>query len=265
MSKEIKPTFSLTPSNLAEALEFSKLISESDITPRDYKNKPGNVLVAVAMGAEIGLAPLAALQSIAVINGRPSVWGDAMLALIRASPNFESIDEQQTDQEAVCTVKRRGEPSRTVVFTCEDAKRAKLWNKEGPWQQYPKRMLQMRARAFALRDTFPDILKGLAIREEAQDLPDHSRDIEGTAVSTDDLNARLAARLPKLPPDAPPKGQLTLTYVLEKIATAQSKAELEGIGPLAKALPEADRDAARQAYTERLKALAEPGSCETRV
>jgi hypothetical protein len=266
-------TFSLTPSSLKEAMEFSKIISESDLVPRDYKGKAGNVLVAVQMGLELGLPPLQAIQGIAVINGRPSVWGDALLALVRASPHFESIHEEQSEEGAICTIKRRGEPSRTVTFTVEDARRAGLWqteakvkrrSKEGgwyetendsPWFRYPRRMLQMRARGFALRDMFADVLKGVAMAEEAQDLPDHSRDIEGTTV--DDLNVKLRAladsKAQRHPAPAP-----VLAQVLKKIAAAQTREDLERIGELAKALPEADRDDARRAYATRIKALSEP-------
>jgi hypothetical protein len=71
---------------------------------------------------------------------------------------------------AVCQAKRRGysKPT-TVTFTVADAKKAGLWGKQGPWQQYPRRMLQLRARGFALRDAFPDVLRGLVTAEEAQD------------------------------------------------------------------------------------------------
>jgi hypothetical protein len=71
--------------------------------------------------------------------------------------------------EAVCQVWRKGEDNPvTHRFSVADAKRANLWGKPGPWQQYPRRMLQMRARGFCLRDAFPDVLKGLYSREELE-------------------------------------------------------------------------------------------------
>ena len=163
--------FSLVPQTMTEALHFSKLLSESTFVPKDYQRNPGNVLVAMQWGMEIGLSPLQALQNISVINGRPAVWGDAMLALVRGSGLLESLDEVQTDTLATCTIKRKGEAETVRTFGIEDAKKANLWGKAGPWQQYPKRMMQMRARAFALRDVFPDVLKGIHIAEEAQDIP----------------------------------------------------------------------------------------------
>ena len=56
-----------------------------------------------------------------------------------------------------------------MTFTVGDAIRAGLWKKAGPWTMYPKRMLQMRARSFALRDAFPDVLRGLVATEEVED------------------------------------------------------------------------------------------------
>lgn len=159
----------LTPANLTEAMKIADILANSDFVPKDYQRKPGNILVALQWGAEIGLQPLQALQNIACINGRPAIWGDAMLALVRQSGLLESIDEDQTDEVATCTIKRRGEKERVVTFSMADAKRAGLSGKAGPWTQYPKRMMQSRARAYALRDIFPDVLKGMAVAEEEQD------------------------------------------------------------------------------------------------
>lgn len=182
IDKEPKPLFNFTPTSLKEAMDYAKIIAESELVPKDYKGKPGNVLVAVQMGMEVGLKPLQAIQNIAVINGRPSLWGDAMLALVRAHPAFESIIEEQSETEAVCTVKRKSEPEKTLRFSMDDAKKAGLSGKDGPWRNYPKRMLQMRARGFALRDTFPDVLKGLSMAEEARDYIDsEAEDISALA------------------------------------------------------------------------------------
>lgn len=168
--------YSFTPSSLAEAMDFAKMVSESDLVPKDFKGKAGNVLVAMQLGAEIGLPPLQAVQGIAVVNGRPAVWGDHALAIVKANSVFEAIEETiETLPDgglvARCRVKRRGSEWVSREFSQQDAAKANLWTKEGPWRQYPKRMLQMRARSFALRDVFPDVLKGLRFAEEMADVP----------------------------------------------------------------------------------------------
>lgn len=166
-----KPTFDLSPQTFDQALTFANYLADSDMVPKDFKGKPGNCLIAMQWGMEIGLKPLQALQNIAVINGRPSLWGDAVIALVRNSPAFEYIVETQTEIMATCRIKRRGEPEHVTSFGLEDAKLAGLLGKPGPWTQYRKRMMQMRARAFAVRDVFPDVLKGLPVAEELMDTP----------------------------------------------------------------------------------------------
>ena len=159
-----------------DAWRFWQMVAKTDFAPKDFKNKPEACLLAGQHGAELGLGPMQSLQCIAVVNGRPTVWGDAALALVQSSPVCEYVAEKvEGDGEnmvAICTAKRRGYPEATAVrFSVADAKKAALWGKSGPWSQYPRRMLQLRARGFALRDAFPDVLKGLVTAEEAQDYP----------------------------------------------------------------------------------------------
>ena len=164
--------FDLSPRTFEQALTFSQYLADSDMVPKDFKGKPGNCLIGIQWGAELGLKPLQALQNIAIINGRPSLWGDAMLGLVRASPLCEYVTEGwEADGTAVCKAKRRGEPEQVRTFSDADAKLAGLLGKAGPWTTGPKRMKQLRARAFALRDVFTDILKGMSMAEEAMDTP----------------------------------------------------------------------------------------------
>lgn len=164
----------LVPQSLEQLQTVAQMIAKSDLAPKDYKGRPDNVAVAIAMGMELGVSPMQAIQGIAVINGRPSVWGDLMLALCRAHPDCDGIDESLEYDNAgnvvaaVCRASRAGHVQERR-FSVEDAKRAGLWTKDGPWKQYPHRMLQMRARGFCLRDVFADALRGLASAEEAAD------------------------------------------------------------------------------------------------
>ena len=188
----------LAPRTLEEAMKFSELLAKSDLVPRDYKGKPGNILVAMQWGFEIGLQPLQALQNLAVINGRPSIWGDAALALVRGSGLCESLTERVEGEGeaavAICVAKRKGQADPIVArFSVADARKAALWGKAGPWTQYPSRMLAMRARGFAIRDGFADVLRGVITVEEARDYPAEPRDITPSPAA--DLDA-FAAALP---------------------------------------------------------------------
>jgi hypothetical protein len=164
-------TFDLSPQTFEQALTFADYLADSDMVPKDFKGKPGNCLIAMQWGAELGLKPLQALQNLAIINGRPSLWGDAVIALVRGSPLCEYVNEEDDGTQAICRVKRRGEPEQVRTFSVQDARDAGLQGKSGPWTQYPKRMRQMRARAFALRDVFPDVLRGMPVAEELMDMP----------------------------------------------------------------------------------------------
>ncbi len=180
----------LNPTNMTEAMEFSKFLATSTHIPKDFQGNPNNILVAIQWGYEIGLAPMQALQNIAVINGRPSLWGDSMIAVCKAHPDWRGISETYIEEEdkAVCLVKRNvhGEIEETrSEFSYKDAQRANLTNKPGPWKNYPKRMLQLRARGFALRDAFPDAIKGLITTEEAIDYPEKKEPRNVTESSND--------------------------------------------------------------------------------
>ena len=168
--------FDLTPHSLGEALTLADQMSKSDLVPQGFKNKPADILIAVQYGMEIGLKPLQALSSIAVINGRACVWGDGLLSLVLDSglmTNYKEMTFEEIEEagKAVFWCTRKGQPEPIQrEFSVKDAMKAGLWNGKDTWKKYPFRMLQMRARAFALRDGFSDVLKGLSVREEIEDI-----------------------------------------------------------------------------------------------
>lgn len=173
----------IIPSTLAEVARLSMTIHESGLAPYGL-DQPEKVAVAIMYGAEIGLPPMQAVQSIAVINGRPSIYGDAATALVRASGLMMKFREWYSgtpfddDYTAHCMVQRTGEDEQEFEFSVLDAKQAKLWEKRGrngsdtPWITHPKRMLRWRARAFAFRDVFADVLRGFHFAEEVRDYPE---------------------------------------------------------------------------------------------
>ncbi len=161
--------------SIDEAFRFAKAVVASGFAPKGME-KPESVMIAIQLGMELGLTPMAALQNTAIINGRPAIYGDAALALVRSSGQLVSYAETEVGEPGkdthgfTVTVQRRGFDAASETFTVADAKAAKLWGKAGPWTDYPKRMLKFRARGFLLRDQFGDILKGLRTVEEARDI-----------------------------------------------------------------------------------------------
>ena len=191
----------MRPANIGEAMQMATMLSHSEMVPKAYKNRAEDVLVAMMLGSELGLNPIQALMNIAVINGRTCVWGDALPALAQNHPAWGGMEESfdDTTMTATCTVWRKNGPRHTQTFGKKDAEDAGLWGKRGnngqptPWITYPKRMLQLRARGFALRNQFADALAGLITREEAADIPDE-RDITPREVP-----AQIQAQLPEYP------------------------------------------------------------------
>lgn len=182
----------LVPQSLDEAFRVSQAIAASGMAPKGM-DRPEQVMVAIMAGAELGLPPFQALQSFAVVNGRPTLWGDGLMAVARAQgiQARETLDGDGDSMVATCSVTR---PDTGEIiersFSVPDAKKAGLWGKAGPWQQYPRRMLQMRARAWALRDGCADMLRGFQVREEVEDYQP-VRDV--TRREAPNLAARLAA------------------------------------------------------------------------
>ena len=160
------------PDTKDAAYKFAETFSKSAFCPVAYKNKPADVYLSMAYGAQIGLNPLLAVQNIAMINGRPSVYGDALTAIVLANPETELYEDGYKDnnQTAYCYIKRNG---RTIKreFTVEMARKAGLWGKSGPWTTYPERMLLWRAKGWAIRDAYSDVLMGMWSVEESRDTP----------------------------------------------------------------------------------------------
>lgn len=163
----------IVPQDAESAYRMAQLIMKSGLAPKDMQS-PEKIVTAIFHGLELGLKPMQAIQSIAVVNGRPAIWGDAALGLAMGSGLVESIEEtiagDGESMVATCKAKRVGMAAPIVrPFSVADAKKAGLWGKTGPWTQYPRRMLQLRARSWALRDGFADVLKGLHVVEEIRD------------------------------------------------------------------------------------------------
>jgi hypothetical protein len=158
---------------------FAKCVLDAGWAPKDMNQSA--IVIGMQFGAELGIDPVQAIQNIAVINGKPTVWGDMLLALcMRKTALFDQsvFEEGWTGDgdtlEAYCIVGRIGGKPRRETFSVADTKKAMVWEKgklvslwsKQTYQSYLRHMLLRRARSFALRYTFPDVTKGLYSREE---------------------------------------------------------------------------------------------------
>ena len=204
----------LAPKNMKQAWDFAESIHRAGMAPAGM-DTVDQIMVAMTAGLELGLPPMAAIQSVAVINGRPCLWGDALIGVVRSSPLCryvrEWIDGEGDQMVAYCETHRENEAEPVKrSFSVFDAQRAGLWQTEpivtrtvkgssykkrndSPWWKYPKRMLQMRARSWCLRDVYADILKGIQIREEVED---YTHNIKETPVERPTILKSLTAGKP---------------------------------------------------------------------
>lgn len=163
------------PDTKSDAYKFAVSFASSMFCPKVYQNKPDDVYLAMAYGAQIGLNPLLAVQNIAVVNGRPSVYGDALTAIVMGHPETTAYEDgYMADGTAYCKITRKG---KTVYreFSEAMARKAGLWGKD-IWAKYPERMLLWRAKGNAIRDLYADVLMGMWSVEEARDMPQSIED-----------------------------------------------------------------------------------------
>lgn len=213
----------IVPQTFDEVWRLAAAVVKAGMAPNGM-DTPEKATIAICRGLELGLTPLMALDKIAVVNGRACLWGDGVIGLVRASGLCEYVKEwiegTGDNRIAHCETRRKGEPEPVRrSFSVADAKNARLWGKQGPWSQFPERMLAMRARAFCLRDTYADCLGGLYIKEE----------LDGVI----DANARDVTPTPPVPPSPPPVAVLTVaadsaTRKQLEASVAQIEAEKSG-------------------------------------
>lgn len=189
------PIMAIIPRDNAEAARLAEAFVVAGMVPESIKGKTDQETKAKAMlvilkGMEIGIAPVTAMETIMVINGRTALWGDGASALVHRSGQLEYIKHEYIGAvdslKCVVTVKRKGQgEAMSREFSIEDAKKAGLLGK-GPWRLYPARMLFNRARAWCLRDGFADLLMGIGIAEELNDIAVDAK--RGEKLDTSDLD-----------------------------------------------------------------------------
>ena len=177
-----KSGFSLVAGNFEEAMKIANMLAGSKLVPQQYQGHPEDVLIACSWGESLGLKPLSALNAIAVVNGRPQLFGDALKALIM---KHGTIEENWDNEQGIWTMTahRKGFPDVTWSYGYNDAIAAGhvSYNpqsntfglgarKSEAWVKYTKRMCQLKCRNFVIRDAFPDVIQGIDIEGSDDDV-----------------------------------------------------------------------------------------------
>lgn len=161
------PGFSYITAGLQERADYIARLAPSTILPTAYRGNAANAFVAAETGAALGLEPLQALASIAVINGRATLSSDLMAAVIRRAGHTLRIVEN--DPESVTATLIRADDKTfkfEVTWDKDKATKAGLWGQRGPWSQYPTQMLRARAITEVARQGASEALMGMIYSPE---------------------------------------------------------------------------------------------------
>lgn len=155
----------LTIANQVQQLKsLGQTLVSSGLMPAAIKT-PEAAVVIILKGRELGIPPLEAINSINVIQGKPTVAPQLMLALIERSKQGYIEIVERADSHSIVKAVRKGRTPVTFKFTLEDAKRLGLAEKDN-WRKQPAVMLQWRNVAAAARAVFPDVISGVYTPEE---------------------------------------------------------------------------------------------------
>jgi hypothetical protein len=144
---------------------------------------PEAALTLMLVAQAEGLHPVQALRRFHVIEGRPAMSAEAMLASFQAAGG--RITWQRTDEAecaAVFEAPGMGAPL-TVRWTLEDAKRAGVAGKQN-WQRYPRQMLRARVVSEGVRASMPGVVLGMYTPEEVADFDTRPAPAERTPQPT---------------------------------------------------------------------------------
>lgn len=160
--------------SLDSRITYAKALAASDLLPRAYQGKPANVLLAIEYGDALGLAPIAAIQGVHIVDGKPTASAQLIGALVRRAGHRLRVQVNAEGTAAKATIVRADDLDFefTSVWTIERAQAAGLVGK-GTWKQYPAAMLKARAITEVARDACPEALSGVAYTAEELGADDH--------------------------------------------------------------------------------------------
>ena len=161
------PGFSYITAGLQERAAYIARIAPSTILPTAYRGNAANAFVAAETGSALGLEPLQALASIAVINGRATLSSDLMAAVIRRAGHTLRIVENSPESVTATLIRADDKSFKfEVTWDKDKATKAGLWGQRGPWSQYPTQMLRARAITELARQGASEALMGMIYSPE---------------------------------------------------------------------------------------------------
>lgn len=225
------PGFSYITAGLQERADYIARLAPSTILPTAYRGNAANAFVAAETGAALGLEPLQALASIAVINGRATLSSDLMAAVIRRAGHTLRIVENSPESVTATLIRADDKKFEfTVTWDKDKATKAGLWGQRGPWSQYPTQMLRARAITEVARQGASEALMGMIYSPEdfGATITDTGDVIEAEVI--DEAPAKSAPAAPK--PASKPAAAPSQPAPLDKPLTPAQASVAKGLQTL---------------------------------
>lgn len=132
------------------------MIAQSELAGNDTVADVGLKILA---GRELGMGPVASVQNIIMVKGRPTLKAQTWAALIKRHPRYDYRVKTHTNEVCAIDFLDNAEIVGTSTFTMDDAKRAGLAGGDN-WRKYPSAMLFARAVTQGGRTYCPDVAVG---------------------------------------------------------------------------------------------------------
>lgn len=227
------PGFSYIAAGLQERADYIARLASSTILPTAYRGNAANAFVAAETGAALGLEPIQALASIAVINGRATLSSDLMAAVIRRAGHTLRIVENSPESVTATLIRADDRKFEfTVTWDKDKAVKAGLWGQRGPWSQYPTQMLRARAITEVARQGASEALMGIIYSPEdfGATITDTGEVIEAEVI--DDAPAQRATPASATKPAAKPAAAPSQPAPLGKPLTPAQASVAKGLETL---------------------------------
>lgn len=219
------PGFSYIAAGLQERADYIARLAPSTILPTAYRGNAANAFVAAETGAALGLEPLQALASIAVINGRATLSSDLMAAVIRRAGHTLRIVENSPESVTATLIRADDKTFKfEVTWDKDKAVKAGLWGQRGPWSQYPTQMLRARAITEVARQGASEALMGMIYSPEdfGATITDTGEVIEAEIVDDAPAKPAPAAKAKQKPATKPAAARSQPTPLDKPLTPAQA-------------------------------------------
>lgn len=158
------------------AFQMAKGLSQSTLVPQQFQNNPANCLIALEQSNRLNISPMAVMQNLYIVQGKPSFSSSFIIGLINASGKYDmelQFDEEEKDGKpyaCTCWTEKDGRKVTGIKITMDMAEKEGWSKKNGSkWLTIPQVMLRYRAASFFARMNCPELSIGLYSKEELDD------------------------------------------------------------------------------------------------